>query len=473
MSTSKQPPWCYFSWNLGPRCIKSFNWINEPIPLTGNSVPDVLKNAKNSIETCGPPYLWNFAKKIINPYELVYTYKKNNIPKSLSMHVPLSRSYFKMIEILQITDYFKSRPSKISLTTAHVCEGPGGFIEAIYEAANRNGIKIKDTNAMTLKSSKPHIPGWRRAQQFLQRHRQVKIEYGPDNTGDILVKENRTEFIRKTGKVNIFTADGGFDFTADYLGQEKHVFPLLIASISIGLSVLNLQGFFVVKIFDFFENSTQQLLTYLSTVFEKWSIYKPATSRPCNSEQYFIGQGYRGAKESDIAALERLIEFGQMPEKIYNDLPIEIYQKTSPMLIEKQNFAMETQIDFLKKAQNLVVNWTSITPSGEILQQLWNNVLKNSIKFCRDFKVYHYNINDVKCELILPDPSDCNDELYSISGGGHSELKDEIVEAKSVLLNVCPQSSKPDAVLEIPVPSAPTSESSLKVDLDLPQLESS
>ncbi len=471
MSSVLEPPWSYFSWNIGPRFIKSYDWNNEFEPLVETHVPDNLAIAKNNIETCGPQYMWNFAKKIINPYELVYTYKKNNIPKSLSMHVPLSRSYFKMIEMLHVTEYFSKRPSKISLRTAHVCEGPGGFIEAIYELATRYGIKIKDTHAMTLRSSKPHIPGWRRAQQFLHKYKQIKIEYGPDNTGNILIKENRRDFIRSTGKVNIFTADGGFDFTNDYLAQEKHVFPLLIASISIGLSVLAQQGLMIIKIFDYFENSTRQLISFMALLFDKWSIYKPATSRPCNSEQYFIGQGFRGIKEEDLLNLEKLIEFGSMPISIFKSESFNhIYEK----IHNQQLQSMTTQINFLNKAQHFVKSWTTSSSEDE-LKQLWTTVLYNSLYFCKTFKVYHYKINEVKCDFVLPDESsDASDDIFSLDDSvsvvAHSvltDLKDEIVEGGTSQPNVFQQSLMPDVVSEIPVPSVPTCESYPKVDSDL------
>ena len=455
--TAEPDPWIHFSWKAKPKFNKIFTWTDELRILENTNVAKELATAKNAIETCGPQYIWNFAKKIINPYELVYTYKKDNIPKSLSMHIPLSRSYFKMIEILQLTGYFTKRTSKMSLSTAHVCEGPGGFIEAIYEIASRNSIKIKNTHAITLRSTQPHIPGWRRAQQFLQRHRQVKIEYGPDNTGDILIKENRDDFIRKTGKVNIYTADGGFDFTADYLAQEKSIFPLIVASAYIGFSVLDNNGFFVLKIFDQFEIATQQLIIFMSSLFDQWTIYKPATSRPCNSEQYFIGYGFRGIKRDDLVQLEHLIEFGVMPQTIFDDIDEYIH-----------NSAMTTQIDFLQRAQGLVTKWHKSAPTSDELEHLWNYVLQSSIKFCKLFKIYHYQINELACELRLPKPLEDDESTYC-----GVDLKDEIVEAKSSLPNSCQQSLKPDAVSSSHDSSVPTSESCRPTDSDLPLPKSS
>ena len=87
-SNSESPPpqrplWCNFSWKPGPRINNLFIWNNELKELECSHLPAELAIAKNNIETCGPQYLWNFAKKIINPYELIYTYKKDIFLKVL------------------------------------------------------------------------------------------------------------------------------------------------------------------------------------------------------------------------------------------------------------------------------------------------------------------------------------------------------------------------------------------------------
>jgi 23S rRNA U2552 (ribose-2'-O)-methylase RlmE/FtsJ len=405
-----KPPWSNFSLKGGPRLHEDLEWINSE-ELEQNTVlvkiPEELANAKNKIETIGPPYLWDFAKKITNPYELVYTYKKEYIPTSVSIIHPLSRSFYKMIEILKLTDYFNWRQSRLSLRTAHVCEGPGGFIEAIFDAAGRSKLKITSAHAMTLKSIQPHIPGWRRAQNFLNKNRQVRIEYGADGTGDILKAENRQAYINSVlslGKVNIFTADGGFDFTDNYIAQEASVFPLLCASISVGLSVLDVNGLFVLKIFDYFEDASMELLIYLISCFSRWTIYKPATSRPCNSEQYFIGIGYRGIGTigSSIKYIEDLIKYGQFPKKIFknniNELPI--YQQ----IIENRQTLMERQIYYLNLAQVNVQTWLS-GPQIDLMP-LWIESQKKSLSFCQYFSVYYRPRYEFNVNPVLPDEKD-------------------------------------------------------------------
>jgi len=239
---------------------------------------------------------WEYYKKIVNPFELVYTQKRYmHFPESICYLRPLSRSYFKMVEILDISNFWKDRPT--ALSSAHVCEGPGGFIEAVLEEASKRGFSVNSASAMTLKSKRADVPGWRRAARFLQEHQNVRILYGHDDTGDIMRPENQQFFIDRSLGVDLYTADGGFDFSHDYMKQEQLVFPLLLASTKIGLEVLAIGGVFVLKLFDFYKKSTTDLLYLLSLHFKEWTLYKPGMSRPCNPEHYFIGKGFVGCSE--------------------------------------------------------------------------------------------------------------------------------------------------------------------------------
>jgi hypothetical protein len=191
-----------------------------------NEYETTLNNGKN----------WEYYKKVVNPYELVYTQKKyDNFPESICILKPLSRSYFKMTEMLELINFFGTFRSE-NVRGAHVCEGPGGFIEALYDEAFKNRKKVQTSIAMTLKSKQSNVPGWKRASQFLQKNRNVRILYGEDDTGDIMKPENQQYFIDYCihpaygGKMNLFTADGGFDFSCDYTKQESLIFPLLLAS---------------------------------------------------------------------------------------------------------------------------------------------------------------------------------------------------------------------------------------------------
>jgi hypothetical protein len=266
---------------------------------------------------------WEYYKKIVNPYELVYTQRKyENFPDSICFLKPLSRSYFKMIEMLDLLDFYQRFPDEL-IRTAHVCEGPGGFIEALFDEANKKKRKIQTSIAMTLKSKQSNIPGWKRATTFLQKNRNIHILFGEDDTGDIMKPENQQHFIDHSlqmdggGKIHIFTADGGFDFSYDYMKQEQMIFPLLLASTKIGLEVLKKGGIFILKLFDFYHKCTTDLLYFLSCHFQEWSLYKPGMSRPCNPEHYFIGKGFTGCSDRELDIM-RL--WGSM---IHNRQPLE------------------------------------------------------------------------------------------------------------------------------------------------------
>lgn len=61
---------------------------------------DKLVELKNNIDTVTNASHWDRAKKLTNPYELVYTPNKKLKIDSIADRNPLSRSYFKLWEIL-------------------------------------------------------------------------------------------------------------------------------------------------------------------------------------------------------------------------------------------------------------------------------------------------------------------------------------------------------------------------------------
>jgi len=256
---------------------------------------------------------WERRKKITNPYEYIFSMSDSDLPAVRFLkkeHAPLSRSYFKMVEILKLTDFWKGFPKGKPIQTAHICEGPGGFIQAAIEGGKETGRPVGKSIAMTLRPNRPNIPGWRRSIQYLRTHPEILLEYGEDSTGDILQPANQKAFLHRVNcSAALFTADGGFDFSMDYSKQEVHAFPLILASFLIGLQSLQRGGMMVIKVFDIFTKATQDLLLGSSLCFKEFTIYKPATSRPCNSERYFIGKGFVGVPAEWISILTTTLSF--------------------------------------------------------------------------------------------------------------------------------------------------------------------
>jgi hypothetical protein len=248
---------------------------------------DALIALKNEIDTVAPVSTWDDAKKITNPYEYIFLSLQKRMHRSVAAVQPLSRSYFKMIELwdaLGLTTF----------CTSHTAEGPGGFLEAIQHRAPGT-LSI----AMTLRSTERSVPGWRKSQQFLIRHPTVAVTYGADATGNLYHLPNQGAFALSAHDhfgslgADLYTADGGFDFSTDYNGQENTVQRLLAAEALAGLQTLRPGGTMILKVFDTNQIATSELLWTLATCFDRTGFMKPHTSRPANSERYWIGQGLR------------------------------------------------------------------------------------------------------------------------------------------------------------------------------------
>jgi 23S rRNA U2552 (ribose-2'-O)-methylase RlmE/FtsJ len=226
-----------------PGTVTFGEWKETP------SIP--LLQAKGRISALDAENRWELVKKMVNPYELVFTHEDKFFHPSIALIKPLSRSYFKMIEMMRFMEFFENLPKQQpKIRSAHIAEGPGGFIQALVELCERNKKILHSATAMTLKPVDQRVPGWRRATNFLRNHREVRLHFGADGTGDVYKPENQDSFVEAaTQSVNIFTADGGFDFSVNYDIQERRVFHLLVSSAVTGLRCLAADGVFILKIF--------------------------------------------------------------------------------------------------------------------------------------------------------------------------------------------------------------------------------
>ena len=81
---------------------------------------------------------WDIYKKYTNPYEYINTIVPNK-SYSIAKYKPLSRSYFKLLELLlhfQLYPTIEQSSNIIPIKTFHLAEGPGGFIESIVNYRN-------------------------------------------------------------------------------------------------------------------------------------------------------------------------------------------------------------------------------------------------------------------------------------------------------------------------------------------------
>jgi 23S rRNA U2552 (ribose-2'-O)-methylase RlmE/FtsJ len=278
-----QLPKAYYNIYEKITCIHSNNIAPES--CISNSLSFYLYDIKEKINKYEKE--WDVYKKYTNPYEYIHTpipYKK----KCISKYKPLSRSYFKMVELVNL---FGLSINQSPISTFHLAEGPGGFIEAISEI--RNCKQDKYIGITILDDSDINVPAWKKSEKFLKDNPNIFIETGADKTGDILNINNFEYCVKKYGSsMHLITADGGFDFSTNFNQQEHNVTKLLFAQICFALCMQKRDGAFILKLFDCFTPSTIDILYILSSFYKKVYITKPQTSRYANSEKYIVCKGF-------------------------------------------------------------------------------------------------------------------------------------------------------------------------------------
>lgn len=250
----------------------------------------IIQDKKSEIDNVRQ--LWDNAKKRSNDYEYIYT--SSNYHKNICNILPVSRSFFKLREI--IYDY----KLKVDTNSACIAEAPGGFIQSLLR--HRQDLKQYPTyiNGITLVSTDKDVPYWNHS---LLKNKEVIISNGSDGTGDLYKLNNVLSFIKMCGKnsCQLVTGDGGFDYTTDF-EQELSSYNLFYSEIMLAINIQKVDGTFICKLFDLFYICTMQLLFILYISYDKISFIKPLTSRQSNSEKYIVCEGFKGYNK-DISNL--------------------------------------------------------------------------------------------------------------------------------------------------------------------------
>tara|TARA_Y100000816_G_C26074816_1_gene565671 strand:+ start:530 stop:1711 length:1182 start_codon:yes stop_codon:yes gene_type:complete len=256
--------------------------------IVNNSLRYYLTEIKMEIDKY--PEKWEQFKKITNKYEYINTscvLEKHKLNTCVCSYKPISRSYFKMIEILH---YFKFNfPSNMS--SFHLAEGPGGFIEALQKFRNN---KKDSYTGMTLIDDDKDVPKWNKIQNYIKQHPEIHLEYGPHRDGNLYYRHNlKYIFENHKNKYNFVTADGGFDYSVDFNKQEENSVNLIFCETLYALILQKEGGSFVLKVFDIFHKTTLEIIYLLCYFYNQVYVFKPHTSREANSERYIVCKDFR------------------------------------------------------------------------------------------------------------------------------------------------------------------------------------
>jgi hypothetical protein len=354
-----------------------------------------LVNLKNNIDAITNSSSWDRAKKLTNPYELVYTPNKKLKIDSIADRNPLSRSYFKLWEILHeftkeniYPDNHKMLYQTPKIKVAHIAEGPGGFMEAMLNFRNQLDYHNDSVYGITLYPSSKEVPGWRKTHNLLKQNSNIDIIYGRDKTGNIYNIDNITDFRAHvgSGQAEIVTADGGFDFSIDFDKQEELALHLIFCEIVCALSVQKIGGMFICKVFDLYTHLSIKFIYLLKCLYNTVHIYKPSTSRPANSEKYIIACGFKGIDENYYQELASLVRIWERAEKngkfvvdLFSDIPYKFYQTVK----DYNTSCFNIQTIFIKKTLGIIKHKCSVAYTKHLLQIQ----IRNAVNWCNKYKI--------------------------------------------------------------------------------------
>jgi 23S rRNA U2552 (ribose-2'-O)-methylase RlmE/FtsJ len=327
---------------------------------------------------------WDKYKKCTNPYEYIHTIIPNT-KQSVSTLKPISRSFFKMIEICQSFELLEGLP--VNCKSFHLAEGPGGFIEAMAYMRKNPG----DTYyGMTLIDESDHnVPGWRKSKYFLQNNPNVIIESGIDKKGDLTKADNlRYCYDTYNGQMDIITGDGGVDFSFQYPHQEQVSTKLIFCQIAFAVAMQKPGGTFILKVYDTFTRLSLELLFLLYNLYDQVILVKPNTSRFANSEKYVVCKGFRNSGNT-LEIVKIFYKILIKPDALNGHL----FDFSLPYLftnkIEEYNAILgQQQIDTIISTIYLIDN----NNKHDKIEHMKKKYIQKCVSWCQKFNIPYHSV---------------------------------------------------------------------------------
>jgi cap1 methyltransferase len=378
--------------------ISQLHWekIEKSKTLLLKSLYEEICKEKEKIDQLENGNEWDRIKKIGNPFELIYTsYHKKKKRDSISNYQPISRSYFKMWEMLYHFGDKIFAKERLNINDmmyfGNLAEGPGGFMEAIYNYRMLTHCKYKSPRdqffGITLRPHNEYVPDWNKMRKIFGDKQNVHIEYG-----NLYVYQDVKNYIKSfyKNKAHIVTADGGFDYSSDFNGQEINSCQIIYSECVIAMNILKEKGTFICKVFDLFTSTMMRILYLLFMNFEEVYFYKPETSRPANSEKYLVCIGYKNQlSEEDKSYLLYLIqEFQTGTSQLQEHQTFDIYGIRIPgtffkSILEYNQLYVKHQKHYLQNTIQLAYE----RPTKEEYDKMIKNQIKNATDWCKKYNI--------------------------------------------------------------------------------------
>lgn len=301
----------------------------------------------------------------------------------LAMHYGaevVTNAWAKMYEMMTLVPV-----PKTTWRTFHVAEAPGNFMLAInhyignhhtvawdWKASSYIEPRIYDVNndkrggrerrtGQRSKLQEDGDPGGYLGDQYgIIRKNPARWMWGADGDGDITSSANIREWAIKC-RCDFYTSDVKYvpkDNANVYTEEERINIPVCIGHLVGALATLDHGGAMVLKQFTFLEPANIAAILFAAGSFQEFSILKPVTSRPQNSEIYLFGRGYEGISREQ---LEKWYDYLDAIRHMNDSRPVPAIMRKSIMpdkfladvadaartLADRQIEAIEQIVDFV------------------------------------------------------------------------------------------------------------------------------
>jgi 23S rRNA U2552 (ribose-2'-O)-methylase RlmE/FtsJ len=283
----------------GPSFDNTYGYDDTKYAIIDKLGSKLQGGSKDKNKTDKIVYAWNSVVRLmINTYELIdpaksyiYALKKIgvNAVKKFKNELdvePISRAFYKAYEFVKMFDLIIPEKSNI-LTLA---DAPGGMTQCL--ALMYPTCKVITTS---LKLSEDVSYKGLIYDPELNKIKNVEIDYLKTGNGDLTNSDN-IRYLNKTyGQTfSLITSDGAFDFSGYEQSKEIVHLQLLISEIICGVTLQKIGGSFCAKFYNRFLHTTNKVIYWLSTIYEKVYIYKMRAMRIYNSEMMLLCIGFKG-----------------------------------------------------------------------------------------------------------------------------------------------------------------------------------
>jgi len=214
---------------------------------------------------------WNKTLKyLVNPFEMLSPAKIYSAPVIKHREVPVSRAYFKAVEIIKNFNI-----SKIS-NALMLGDAPGGFTQYV-------STEFPKSNTVTISL----VAGLKYNSKLIAR-KNVKLDNMEDGTGDLLKRHNILYMLKKyRNSMDIVLCDAAIRYDEKYDKESQHT-RLFISEVIISSSVLVYGGSMAIKIYQRNKKVTKKIIKLCTKMYNKVFLYKPKSVRIANNETFVI-----------------------------------------------------------------------------------------------------------------------------------------------------------------------------------------